>query len=135
MDTKWEKMKCKICGKNCEKEYCFQHKPRKKLKCKVITKEEFMEINTKISKMKFFFRDIWNKRKHYSEISNTWLGPEPLTIFFHHILEKEKYEQVALDEENIILLTFDEHTNVGNDIYRYPEINKRREYLKTKYNL
>ena len=24
-------MKCKTCGKNSDKEYCFQHKPRKEL--------------------------------------------------------------------------------------------------------
>ena len=58
-----------------------------------------------------------------------------LSIFFHHILPKEKYPEAALDEENIILLTLNEHGNVENNIYKYEEINKRRTYLKTKYNL
>ncbi len=79
------------------------------------------------------FMDIWHKRRHYSEISGRWLGKEPLTIFFHHILPKSKYPDAAFDEENIILLTGDEHTKVENDPTFYPEINDRREKLKQKY--
>ena len=56
-----------------------------------------------------------------------------MSTFFHHILAKEKYPDAAYDESNIILLTLDEHTNVENDIYKYEEINKRRESLKLKY--
>ena len=87
------------------------------------------------SSMREMFLRIWKKRLHKSEISGERLGTEPLSIFFHHILPKEKYQQAALDEENIILLTLDEHTNVENDIYRYEEVNKRRKYLKEKYDL
>lgn len=87
------------------------------------------------SSMREMFLRIWKTRLHKSEISGERLGTEPLSIFFHHILPKEKYQQAALDEENIILLTLDEHTNVENDIYRYEEVNKRRKYLKEKYDL
>lgn len=80
------------------------------------------------------FMEIWYKRRHYSEISGRWLGKEPLTIFFHHILPKSKYPDAMLDEENIILLTGDEHTKVENDPSFYPEINNRREKLKLKYD-
>jgi hypothetical protein len=40
-----------------------------------------------------------------------------------------------MDEENIILMTLNEHANVEGDIYRYEEVNKRRESLKIKYNI
>lgn len=96
------------------------------------TKEKQKE--EEVSVMRDFFLSIWNKRPHRSEISNTYLGNEPLTVFFHHILPKSKYEDAALDEENIILLTLDEHTNCENDMYRYEEINRRREYLIKKYS-
>ena len=62
-----------------------------------------------------------------------YLGKEPLTVFFHHILPKNKYLQAAFDEENIILLTLEEHDQVEMDPTRYEEINKRREQLKKKY--
>ncbi len=133
-------MKCKTCGKNADSEYCFRHKPRKPLSTKssgftkkldkVVKSDE--EIR-KISEMREFFLQIWSKRSHHSEVSGRWLGKDPLTVFFHHILPKEKYPQAALDEENIVLLTIDEHEQVENDIYRYEEINQQRKYLLNKY--
>jgi hypothetical protein len=127
--------KCKTCGANCEKEYCFKHKPRKPLKnsgkiTMYVGKESY-----DVFEMTYFFLGIWNKRKHVSEISGENLGNEPLTVFFHHILPKNKHEMAKLDEENIILITWAEHDQVELDESRYPEINKRREQLKLKYNL
>lgn len=80
------------------------------------------------------FMEIWYKRKHYSEVSGRWLGKEALTTFFHHILPKSKYPDAAFDEENIILLTFDEHQKVEQDPVFYEEVNKRREQLNEKYD-
>jgi len=126
-------MKCKICGKNSFSDYCFKHKRGKDFRAYNITSDELNDSK----EMKDFFRIIWNKRPHYSEVSHTYLGVEPFTLFFHHILPKNdnKYPEAKLDEENIILLTANEHGNVEIDMYRYPEINKRRDYLKTKYNI
>lgn len=130
-------MTCKTCGKKCDGEYCFQHKPRKPLaptkgfKVKVPEKHPITEMNP----MKDMFLSIWKKRPHKSEVSGESLGSEPLSTFFHHILPKNKYLKAALDEENIILLTWEEHDQVESDIYRFEEINKRREQLKKKYEI
>jgi hypothetical protein len=128
------KPKCKTCGASCEGEYCFRHKPRKPMLTTTKNYSNKLIIEEK-SSMREMFMKIWKKRLHKSEISGERLGTEPLSIFFHHILPKEKYNQAALDEENIILMTLEEHSNVENDIYRYEEVNKRREYLKEKYDL
>lgn len=85
--------------------------------------------------MRDFFLSIWNKRRHKSEISGIYLGREPLSIFFHHILPKDKFEEAKYDENNIILLTLDEHTNCESDMYRYEEVNRRREKLLEKYGM
>lgn len=133
------KSQCKTCGVNCEGEYCFRHKPRKPLPktssrlSKKLDKSD--EVIQKSSEMKDFFLQIWRKRPHYSEVSGKWLGSEPLTIFFHHILPKEKYSGASLDEENIVLLTLEEHEQVEMDMYRFEEINLKRNYLKIKYKL
>jgi len=135
---------CKTCGKKCDGEYCFQHKPRKqlmsngkpmrKVKLSGASKELYDEmIADRIQAMQQFFLQIWKKRQHLSEISGLPLVGEPLSVYFHHILPKNKYPEAALDEENIILLTLNEHDQVESDIYRYEEINKRREQLKLKY--
>jgi len=141
------KQKCKICGKNAESEYCFQHKPRKPIPkkkmgpgiYKQVKKGQILSEMTDKEHaknvMKIMFITLWQTLPHYSEISGTYLGKEFSSIFFHHILPKSKYPEAMLDVENIVILTMDEHTNVENDMYRYEEINTRREVLKRKYNI
>ena len=127
-------MKCLTCGKNADSEYCFQHKPRKPLAQSRLNKSAFSAGNVKkISEMQEFFLNIWKQRRHFSEISGKYLGNEAMSTYFHHILPKEKYPEASLDEENIILLTLDEHTNVEGDMYKYEEVNHRRNQLKIKY--
>lgn len=135
-------MKCKVCGKNAESEYCFLHKPKKQLQQrgptlshKRLSVGKSTQKKEKTIDMQNLFIDIWKKRSHKSEISGEYLGKEPLSTYFHHILPKSKYPEACLDEENIILLTFLEHEQVEIDMYRYEEVNKRREQLKIKYNL
>lgn len=134
-------MKCKVCGNNGESEYCFRHKPRKplsKTSSKLrnsLDKTSCQEKLDRSKQMPEFFMLYWKKMPHYSEVSGKYLGSEAMSTYFHHILPKEKYPEASLDEENIILLTLDEHTNVESDIYKYEEVNRRREQLKQKYNL
>ena len=125
---------CKSCGKKCDGEYCFQHKPKKALASnkgfKNVKKEPAIR---QISEMQEFFLQIWKKRQHKSEVSGESLGSEALSTYFHHILPKSKYPEAALDEENIILLTLNEHDQVESDMYRYEEVNNRRIKLLEKY--
>ena len=128
---------CNVCGKKSESNWCFQHKPRKPLPktssrfAKKLDKSE--EVIRQISEMREFFLQLWKKLPHYSQVSGKYLGKEPLTVFFHHILPKEKYPQACFDEENIILLTLEEHEQVELDMYRYEEVNNKRKYLLNKY--
>jgi len=129
---------CKTCGKKCDKEYCFMHKPRKPLTSSRGFKtpiKKYEEEMHNIVIMQTFFLQIWKKRPHKSEVSGTSLGSEALSTYFHHILPKEKYPEASLDQENIILLTWEEHDQVEMDPTRYEEVNKRREQLKQKYNV
>ena len=98
-----------------------------------ITRTE-QTVHTEPNQMHVFFKQIWKERKHYSELSGIYLGTEAMSTFFHHILPKEKYPQLAYDKSNIILLTLDEHTNVENDIYRYEKINQLRMQLLNNIN-
>lgn len=97
-------------------------------------REELLKQKKKDNlRMRSFFLGIWNKRSHISEISGKYLGKEPLTTFFHHILPKESFPFARYDEDNIILLTFEEHQKVENDATFFEEINERRSKLKLKY--
>jgi len=110
---------------------CKYHAPKP---TRSLRKKKQSSSKEDINQMREFFMDIWRKRRHYSEVSDTYLGKEPLSIYFHHILPKEKFKQAQYDEANIILLTLDEHSNCESDMYRYEEINKRRESLLEKYS-
>lgn len=81
------------------------------------------------------FAQIWKKRPHKSEVSGEKLYGEMSSAWFHHIIPKRNYPLGDLDEENIILLTMDEHADVESDMYKFEEVNKRREQLLIKYNL
>jgi len=138
------KNKCQKCNKNCEKDFCFQHKPKKALARSQIKTKSFVAQKTEKDKaldslqqnaMLVFFQELWKKRKHYSEVSGEFLGNQFSTIYQHHILGKKKFPQACFDEENIVFLTASEHSSIELNMYKYEEINKRREYLKTKYNI
>lgn len=128
-------MKCKTCGKNSDSDYCFQHKPRKQLQQSGIKPSLTSKkgVSDGYIQQREMFLDIWKKKPHKSEVSGVYLGKEPMSTYFHHILPKEKYPEACLDEENIILLTLEEHSNVENDMYRYEEVNRRRNQLNFKY--
>jgi len=123
---------CKICGRRCEGLYCFRHKPRKSLKSRKTFKRELKKSS--VSNTAEFFMKIWTKREHVSEVSGEKLFSPPSSAYFHHILPKRKHSEAMYDEENVILLTIDEHTNVESDMYRYEKINKKRKQLIDKYN-
>jgi len=146
---------CKTCGKNADSDYCFQHKPRTQLKQCVgkpslsskkrlnggkttqkssLLSKKLDKSPSKFLEMRQFFMSIWDKKPHRSEVSDVYLGKEPMSTYFHHILPKSKYPEACFDEENIILLTLEEHSNVENDMYRYEEVNERRKQLNLKYN-
>lgn len=84
--------------------------------------------------LKDFYLEIWQERKHKSEISGRYLGKELFTYFFHHILPKSKYPEAAFDKENIILVTMEEHAKLENDMYFFEIVNNKRLYLLSKYN-
>lgn len=76
-----------------------------------------------------FYKEIWEERGPYSEISGTYLDSEVNKACIHHIIPKSDWKDGRYIKANCILLTIDEHATVENDMYRYKEINKRREDL------
>ena len=127
---------CKIEGCNnpiWSKELCRNHIPKKAISH--ISKYHIptIDVTQDIYDMHTFFIGIWNKRLHKSEVSGEKLFSPPSSAYFHHILRKESHEESKYDEDNIVLLSMDEHANVESNMYRYEEINRRRELLKIKY--
>ena len=99
--------------------FCKYHSIRKplktstKLKPKKKTQEQVSKEKEQIEKDWEFYLSIWNKRPHYCEACGTWLGPEPLTLFFDHCLEKAVYPQFRYEEINIFLCCWQHHSDKG----------------------
>jgi len=111
--------------------YHMKRKPLKRGNIKLVSKRKTPSIN-----MREFFLSIWNKRPHKSEVTGKLLHGEPLSTYFHHVIEKSDIlygELGKFDENNIILLSGEEHELVHKDMYLYEEVNKRREKLLRKY--
>jgi hypothetical protein len=103
------------------------------IKRKFKSQEQIDEERIEKEKMWNFFLEIWRERPHYSEISGKWLGKEPLTTFFHHILPKFTYENAKFAKDNIILVTPDEHREIEDSYRIIPGIEEIKEKLLQKY--
>lgn len=102
----------------------------------LITKiKPYSDKQEQIRKRYDLFQMILNKRGKFSEVSGEKLYGEISSAWFHHIIPKGKFPLGDLDENNIIILTMDEHADVENDMFKFEEINRRRELLLKKYNL
>ena len=99
----WSKNLCKNCFTKLNPPKKIQYKTAKQ-KVKDIAKKEYTN-----KQFEMFF-DIWSKRRHYCESCGLWLGNEPLSVFFDHLLEKSKYPEFALMENNIYLCCGECHT-------------------------
>lgn len=123
------KSKCKTCGKNCDREYCFHHKPKKALSRRATPPP----VKENVTQMRDFFLGIWNKRKkHECENCGEWLGKEPLSYMFDHLLEKKSHPELRLEEENIMLVCLkchDEKTRGFASDY----VKNRINIVKQKY--
>ena len=122
------KNKCEICGNNCEGERCFRHKLKKPLSQKRGFSSSEKKEETEY-KFKEFFISIWEKRPHICISCDVYLGNEPRTFHFDHILEKEKYPELEFKEENIELLCLHCHDNKTRGHYS-EKIKKNIERVK-----
>lgn len=78
-----------------------------------------------------FYLEIWDERDHVCFETDMYLGDEPQTLFFHHVLEKgiRRYKQYRHCKWNIILISWQVHDQVGMDIDRCPRIKAYHDKL------
>ena len=78
---------------------------------------------------KEFYLERWVSAPHKCEECGKGLGREPLTIFFHHLLEKRNYPEFRYIPENIMILCPDHHAQAETDIDKVPKVKTRREQV------
>jgi len=81
-----------------------------------------------------FFKALWNKRKHECENCGKWLGKEPLSYMFDHLLEKSKYPQLTLEEDNIMLVCLQCHDEKSRG-FASEKVRERIEKVKEKFDI
>ncbi len=117
---------------------CKNHAPRALLnKMSAHRREAFRgPANSNIDKgiRTKFFMNIWAKRPHVCEHCGKWLGKEPRTYMFDHLLEKCKYPELRLEEDNILLVCLQCHDLKSRGIIseKYQE---KINFAITKFNV
>lgn len=77
---------------------------------------------------KEFYREVWNASPHICQCGcKRYLGKEPLTTFFHHLLPKSVYPQFRHTFENIMILHPEDHSQVESNVDRLPEVRRRQD--------
>jgi hypothetical protein len=84
--------------------------------------------------MKEFFLNVWNIKPHNCEICGKWLGKEPLSYMFDHILTKSKYPAIKFEIDNIMMMCLHCHDEKTRGFHSEKTINKIK-YLKEKFNI
>jgi hypothetical protein len=92
-----------------------------------------------VKQQTLMFWEIWNERKHKSEVSGLPLGAFDIR-YFSHVLTKAAYPKFRLKKENIVLMTPEEHFSWEFDDRKDPKFAKvieleselKREYYADK---
>jgi len=123
------------------KGYCYFHSQKKPLKksykpiSKLSEKGKIAKEKKKEYTLKQWdlFLEIWNERPHVCYETCKPIYGEPLSIYFHHCLEKNPYPEFALEKWNIVIVTGDTHSQVHSNIDKTPKIKQLTQELKEKY--
>lgn len=68
------------------------------------------------------------ERPHVCFESGLPIHGKPLTLYFHHVLDKKSYPEYRHCKWNIVLLHWDKHTNADNKVH-CPKVEKYRKHL------
>lgn len=123
--------KCSECGYGNKKDgicECCAHV------MKVIEEKKPYRIPKKSEKQKkttaediAFFKEIWDERPHYSEVSGEFLGHDFNVCFFSHTLTKGSYPRFRHLKRNIVLMSFAEHQEFEFTDRKDPKWNEIRD--------
>ena len=94
--------------------------------------EEDKELVSSYERLWALYKEIWEERPHFSQISKTPLGREIKSIYFDHLLEKNSYPSLKYEKNNIVLVTGEEH-KAKSDGFPLPLHQELINIAKTKY--
>jgi len=106
-----------------------------KIKVKPKSEDKKLEEKEYLEKQWELFRKIWGSRPHIDFETGEYIYGELRSTYCHHILEKgvDAYKPYALCEWNIVLVTWETHSQVHTDIDKTPKIKALTQELKQKH--
>jgi len=100
-------------------------KPLKKTPLKKQNNESAKEKHKKRQIQKeediLFYSEVWEDRKHKSDLTGKWLGEEIMSIYFHHLLPKEPFPEFRHKKWNILLCEAEYHNQIETNPNLLPE--------------
>lgn len=99
------------------KRLIFSKLKRKPLKRTSLNRYKKIADHEEIEKMQAFFLSIWKSRSHYCVICGAYLGSEPHSYNFDHLLEKQSHPELKYEKRNIELLCLDCHGSKSMSFY------------------
>ncbi len=125
------------------KNYCKFHqwcRPDKKIKAsnkrpvRTVSNKRKSSLGERkfvIEKDRLFYASIWEERDHIDFETGKPIYGEPLSLYFHHVLEKAipSYKKYRHCTWNIVLISWQTHDQVGMDIDHVPRIKAYRDWL------
>lgn len=103
------------------------------LRFKPKTDEQKKEQQDQYEKdIKFYTEEIWNKRPHYCQSCNLWLGNKPNLCYFDHLLPKNKYPELRYEPDNLYL-TCPQHHSEKEAGFPHPKHQEAIEEAKRKF--
>ena len=121
---------CKLCTYRLEPPKQISKQSEKQ---RIRTKEDVKETKEQFK----FFLKIWEERKradgrNYCEVSGEQLPFEPSSIYFDHLLEKSSFPEYRFDPENIIIVSWNVHTQKTNGFPHPEHLRRINEFKKLK---
>lgn len=68
-----------------------------------------------------FYLELWENSNKKCQVSGKFLGKDPLTTFFHHILPKSRFPQYRWCKWNILIVDPEIHMQIELDLDRVPK--------------
>ena len=81
-----------------------------------------------------FYLSIWKNAKRRCYVTEKYLGNEPLTTYFHHVLPKSRFPEYRYCEWNIILVTPEVHAQIEMNIDMVPTVKELTMELMERHN-
>jgi len=78
-----------------------------------------------------FYLEIWNERPHIDYETGEPIPGDASTLYFHHVLPKgtDRFKKYRYKKWNIVLVSWQTHSQAENDIDFVPKIKAYREQL------